>query len=586
MLRWWFVSPSQSKANLYFFLDRSNLLLQRRVRGQARKMQFSGFLSYSHRDESVASSLARRLERWRVPRRFRRETGIDRIRIFRDIEDAELGELSEVICRAIEVSDHLILICSPASRCSTYVALEIESFAAIHGPAAILPVLVAGRPNSEVVPGDPTQDQAFPDALLSLYKEPLAADLRPRPNESRAKNRTYEREAFFQIVARLLGIPKSDELVRRDRFQRRLRVGVVAAALVIASTLSWWAWWDARPKPGLDPFWRLTASTLDDRDVAALVRLEGALTAAIPPKVPDDRLLIATWNIRDFKLSDTARISRGPAEFTMIAALLSRFDIVAVQEMKGSDSEFAPARDAVLARLGRHWAYVGSGVTAGNLGNNERLGFFYDRRSVAQNGGIDELILTGGDMETSGLNRQFARTPIVADFDLGETRLKVANAHVVWGSNDSTEIERAREFNAILTILRSIGEREAVHVMLLGDLNFSAPSVPQVEIAAEHGYHFPPGLLAASTSFNLDRPYDQIVLGWPPATSPLVTRSGAFPIFDHIYRKGDLAVYHDRLTAIWPDAPGSLEHSYLMQWRTRMISDHNPKWIELDFGKK
>ncbi len=551
-------------------------------------MRFSGFLSYSRRDEKFAACPNRRLDGWRPPRHLRRQTGIDRIRIFRDIEDAELGELSKVIRRALEASDHLILLCSPASRHSNYVALEIEAFAAAHGPDAILPVLVAGRPNKEVAPDDPDQDQAFPDALLRLYEEPLAADLRPCPRESRAKRREQEREAFFQIVARLLGVPKSDELVRRDRMQRRLRAGVLMGVLLIVVGGAGWTWWDARPKAGLDPVWRLTGMTLEPRDAAALSRLESALDAALPAKRPDERLLIATWNLRDFQSRVGARIARGPEDFTLIAAILSRFDIVAVQEMKGYDPDFAPARDAVLSRLGQHWAYVGSGVTEGRLGNRERLGFFYDRRAVAQEGGIDELVLVPEVMEATGLGRQVARTPIFAAFDFADWRLRLANAHILFGpTGGSGEMERAREFEAILRTLRRIEERDGeAATVLLGDLNFGSSEVPQVAIAAEFEFRFPPGLLAAATSPFPDRPYDQILLGWDPkAEPPVVSASGVFPVFEHVYREMDLPIYRDRLEAVWP-AERRLDRLYRTQWRTRMISDHLPKWIELDFAPK
>jgi endonuclease/exonuclease/phosphatase family metal-dependent hydrolase len=550
---------------------------------QVGEMRYSGFLSYSRRDQVVANWLNRRLDGWRPPRHLRRQTGIERIRIFRDIEDAELGELSDVIRRALEASDHLILLCSPASRQSTYVALEIETFAAAHGSEKILPVLVGGRPNKEVAPDDPCQDQAFSEALLSLYEEPLAADLRPRPGESRAKRREREREAFFQIVARLLNVPKSDELVRRDRMQRRLRAIALSAFLLISVVGGGWAWWDAREKAGLDPVWRLTGMTLEPRDAATLDRLESALAAAIPAKRPDNRLLIATWNIREFRSREEARLSRGPEDFTLVAAILSRFDIVAVQELKGYEPDFAPARDAVLSRLGRHWAYVGSGVTEGSLGNLERLGFFYDRRAVKQEGGIDELVLAPEVMEETGLDRQVARTPISADFDFGNRTLRLVNAHIVWGQ---TEIEREREFEAILRTLHRMGERDDTGAtVLLGDLNFSNPEVPQVAIAAEFEFRFPPGLLAAGTSMNSDRPYDQIILGWNPnVRTPSVSASGVFPVFAHIYRDEDLSLFRDRLETVWPGEEDRLDKLYRAQWRTRKISDHRPKWVEFDFA--
>lgn len=555
-------------------------------------MRYAGFISYSRRDEAFAAALERRVQAWRAPGKVRRKTGIARLKLFRDVQDAGLGELSAVLRTGLEASDHLILLCSPAARASDYVAMEIEAFAAMRGPDAIIPVLVDGRPNSEVAPDDPLQDQAFPDALLRLYDEPLAADMRKRPGESRAAARVRDREAFFQIVAKLLGIAKSDELVQRDRRQRRLRLASAAAAVLVTVLAGGAWWWDSRPKKGLDPLWQLTAPAPGPAVSDGLKRLGAALDRDLPAKVSDSRLLVATWNIRNLQHRDTGKTARGPDEYTLIAQVISAFDIVAAQELKGYEARFGPARDALLERLGRHWAYAGTGVTDGPRGNLERLGFFYDTRSVTRTDVLDELVLSPDIMEDAGLERQIARTPVVAEFDVGGHAFRIANTHIVFGrGGPSGQRERELEFDAILRVLSRIIRREPRPTMLVGDLNFVADDVPQVDIAATHGFRFPPGLLAAPSSASVarPRPYDQIVLSWPDHDGPGVTASGVFAIFDHVYRDGDAPLHAARLQANWPDRASDAEEAeklYLRLFRPFVVSDHFPKWVELDFGTR
>jgi endonuclease/exonuclease/phosphatase family metal-dependent hydrolase len=191
-------------------------------------------------------------------------------------------------------------------------------------------------------------------------------------------------------------------------------------------------------------------------------------------------------------------------------------------------------------------------------------------------------------MEATGLARQVARTPIVALFDFADQRLRLANAHIVFGGTGSErDIETAREFDAIVRVLRASGDRQGADAtILLGDLNFQGAEVPQVDLAGQSGFRFPAGLLAAGSAAFSDKPYDQILTDWDPkAEPPGVAASGVFAIFDHVYRDTDFDLYRDRLEAAWPDEPDRLERRYLTFWRTWRISDHRPKWIELDFGE-
>ena len=553
--------------------------------------RYSAFLSYSRRDEAVGSWLERALQGYRIPKAFRPIPERRKFNIFRDVHDAELGDYSHVIETALRDSGVLILLCSPASRASAYVAGEIETFIAIHGHTRVIPVLVDGRPNKEVAPDDPVQDQAFPDLLYDYFDEPIAADFRSKPGEGFFARRKRRHEALFQIIAKLLNQPKSDELVRRDRHKRRLVVASVASIGLITAVYGSWMTYDRMPKSGLDPLWKLFESEHDERTRLGLDRLERALAGEVPQKGDGDRLLIGTWNIREFaRRQPPHEHARSEEAFSYIAMILSAFDVVAVQEMRGKTNEFEAARNRLLGRLGTHWAYAGSGVTEGNLGNRERLGFFYDRRSVQRSPEMDEVVLPDVLLERVGLERQIARTPLIAGFYTDAFKIALANAHIYYGSSQGDKREiRLREFTALVKYLRSAldgGRLYAGNAMLLGDLNVDRPDAPELQAATEAEFHSPGDLHALPTNMAATRPYDQILFSWNPETEePCVSGYGVFSLFDKIYRDDQFDAYLPDFEKQLAEVSGSRTRDpkrYYRIWKSYQLSDHSPKWVQLD----
>src|SRR5690606_26120530 len=113
------------------------------------------------------------------------------------------------------------------------------------------------------------------------------------------------------------------------------------------------------------------------RDLEALAV---ALDAAIPAKTFDRNLLVATWNIRRFgglserwRARDEHTPKRDWLGAAAIAEIVSRFDVVAIQEVCGD----LRALDCVMALLGPHWSYLMTDVNAGSAGNGERMAFVF-----------------------------------------------------------------------------------------------------------------------------------------------------------------------------------------------------------------
>src|SRR6186713_76078 len=92
---------------------------------------------------------------------------------------------------------------------------------------------------------------------------------------------------------------------------------------------------------------------------AELAAVRGALDAAIPAKDLDRNLLVATWNLRAFG-GLTEAWDAGPDDspkrdlraLAAITEIVSRFDVVAIQEVRGN----IKALRHLLKALGEHWS--------------------------------------------------------------------------------------------------------------------------------------------------------------------------------------------------------------------------------------
>lgn len=201
------------------------------------KPRYTAFLSYSHKDSAAAGQLHRRLENYRLPKRLAGLQGAlgpvpERLwPIFRDREELPAAtDLSETVREALAQSGALIVLCSPHSAASLWVAEEIETFRKLHPDRPIL---------AAVLEGDPPE--CFPPVLRAFgqdgtWHEPLATDLRP--------GRDGTHLGLLKLVAGITGVGL-DALVQRDA-QRKVRrvtavTAVALAAVLIMATLTWFA---------------------------------------------------------------------------------------------------------------------------------------------------------------------------------------------------------------------------------------------------------------------------------------------------------------------------------------------------------
>jgi endonuclease/exonuclease/phosphatase family metal-dependent hydrolase len=302
-----------------------------------------------------------------------------------------------------------------------------------------------------------------------------------------------------------------------------------------------------------------------------------ALDEALPPRVLDRTLLVGTWNLRHFggltekwEATDDDSPKRDLQSVLTIAEVIRRFDVVALQEVRGD----LKALRHTMKVLGPEWGLVLSDVTRGARGNDERLGFLFDRRTIQMSGLVGELVVPAEQLDAIGedaLQRQFARTPYAVAFRCGGQTFILVTLHVLWGDSAS---ERTPELRAIAAWLDEWARDVNTwghNLVALGDFNIDRRDDERYRAFTSTGLQVPDDLHAVprtlfSDPANPDREkfYDQIA--W-------FTADGDRPALSLDYRRGG---YFDFEDVALPRRDLSRRS---LSWR---ISDHYPLWAAFD----
>jgi endonuclease/exonuclease/phosphatase family metal-dependent hydrolase len=319
----------------------------------------------------------------------------------------------------------------------------------------------------------------------------------------------------------------------------------------------------------------IESKTVEGRRTAErLLTLKLELDKAIPSKTVDPTLLLGTWNIREF--GGTKSGGREDEPLFYIAEIISRFDLVAVQEVRDD----LDALDKLMDILGGWWKYLVSDVTLGAQGNNERHAYIYDTRKIAFGGMAGELVpemkKEGGVLKS---DFAFSRTPYVAGFKAGWFKFTLCTQHFYYGESKADDPQRLQEAKMIVQLLKKRMQSKdawANNAILLGDFNIFSTKDETLKAIEKEMFEIPAKLKGTYSNSIQDKPFDQIAfLARDVQTQMGLARAGTFPFFDHVYRDSDWKTYQ----------PNKTENEY-KQWRTFKMSDHLPLWVELyvDFG--
>lgn len=309
-----------------------------------------------------------------------------------------------------------------------------------------------------------------------------------------------------------------------------------------------------------------------------LHRLSAALDANVPERRVDHNLVIASWNIRALgKL--TKKWHSQPKDkprrdfhaIRCIAEILSRFDVVALQEVKG---DLCALRHVlrVLNNPDPHWGFILTDVTRGDAGNGERMAFLFDTRRVKPSGLASELVIPSDvrGVKKNALEKQFARTPYAVSFYSGGHTFILVTLHVIYGKGSRKKMleARARELARIAGWLgdwaRDMNAFDHDFIAL-GDFNIDRNQDPLYQAFTSQGLATPSELDdAPRTIFGTQdntKHYDQIA--W-------FTRNGKEPA---------LSLTYNHRAGIFDFVPHVMTDLSVRK-KSHRISDHYPLWAE------
>jgi len=321
-----------------------------------------------------------------------------------------------------------------------------------------------------------------------------------------------------------------------------------------------------------------------------LIALRKQLTRDIPTKSLTGNLLVASWNI--LELGGDKYGARIEEAIAYIATIISRFDIVAIQEIYGDFKIL----DAVKYYLGEHWEYIYSDTSLGFGGNDYRLGYFFDKRKAVQGGIISDLILPSIRSRDEQGHFQFKpatqllRPPFNCGFKIEDKRLILCNIHLVFGPRQ-TKAERLAELQSVLDFWKrrtSINTVWSKNVILLGTLQTAKLSSKELHMIAESGVfkQIPP--LKVASNFAKTRHYNQMAFHLGDANLSLTNQGGAFDFFESVFRLEDVDAYRPMIKRThFYNKDGekrefrSKTFYYKTFWRTAQLSNNLPIWTEI-----
>jgi tetratricopeptide (TPR) repeat protein len=407
------------------------------------EFKYRAFLSYSHADTGVATRVHRALESFHIDKDLvNRVTATGAIPktlrpVFRDRHDFDAGaSLGERTASVLDDSAALILLASPHAAHSEYVNEEVRLFKLRHPDRPLVPLIIAGEPDS----GE--GNACFPPALrfalapdgaiTDTPADVLAADLRE-------KGDGFEL-ALAKVVARLIGLAPDDvyrRASRERRRQNRLRGAVAAVMMVLAIAGGGFYWQSHQQRHTLNEIMALVdkysvatpaqaaapeerqsltqaitaiaeGAATDPRYAKALVLLKAGSPADAEPllkAVAEEKAARADKNARDAaaayrNLASIAAVSEpGRArEYYAEAARLDPTDIEGMlynglfqeQAKKLDAAQAAYARVIAMAKPGTHdhaliWAKLGTGNIQTQKGNLlAALATYQEVRGIAE----------------------------------------------------------------------------------------------------------------------------------------------------------------------------------------------------------
>ena len=317
------------------------------------------------------------------------------------------------------------------------------------------------------------------------------------------------------------------------------------------------------------------------RVIEKLIDLRAQLDKEIPEKTASNTLLLATWNIREF--GD----NRKTESLFYIAEIISRFDLVAVQEVAGNKRGL----EKVINILGKNWDFIATDSTEGSAGRQECMAFLYDTNKVSFKNLAGEIVLPKNKLID---DLQFARTPFCVSFRSGWFRFNLSTVHIYYGDSKKVNQRRLKEIDTIAKFLTKRAKKEDFNYVLLGDFNIPKVDCDYMKALEDNGFYIPNAIKEHPTDLGQTNHYDQIAFNLKLTDSMTVfkerqQKAGAFNFTKSVYKEDDLTTYQPFFEEKYRNGTGKeVQKYYNKTYRTFQMSDHLPLWVELkvDFSEQ
>jgi hypothetical protein len=297
-----------------------------------------------------------------------------------------------------------------------------------------------------------------------------------------------------------------------------------------------------------------------------LLALKKRLQAAkIASSKLDETINVAIWNIREF-----GKVHRTIPAIHYIAEILGQFDLIAMVELRKDLTDLGK----VLWFLGPTWELVYSDWIDDPGGNDERLAFLFDRRTVTFNGLAAEIDAPRTKKAREYLAGQsFWRAPYMASFRSGNFDFILIATHTRWG--DSLDARRGElQLLADWIDTRFASDFVEDHdLIVMGDFNIPKLDDTLFKALTSRGLMIPDCLkelkvgdrVIGGSNLGLDARYDQI-LHLPTMKNRFNDNGGAV----------DFWISDAKIDELFPGS------KYTREKFTYQLSDHFPVWAQIN----
>ena len=263
-----------------------------------------------------------------------------------------------------------------------------------------------------------------------------------------------------------------------------------------------------------------------------------------------------------------------------IAEIISRFDLIAVQEVMGNKKGL----ERIMALLGKNWNYIATDSTEGSSGGQECMAFLYDTNKVSFKNLAGEIVLPKNNLID---DLQFARTPFCVSFQAGWFKFNLSTVHIYYGDTKKINERRLKEIDTIAKFLTKRAKKESLNYVLLGDFNIPTIDCDYMKALENNGFYIPNAIKEHPTDLGQTNHYDQIAFNLQLTDSMVIfnerqQKAGAFNFTKSVFTNDDLDIYRsyfDEKTLAKPES--EIKKYYNNTFRTFQMSDHLPLWVEL-----